>query len=85
MHLILCAKDGVASWLPRHPGEATQGQPPPEQEARLVFRRLCLCHQEARMCMATQGTFLSMILGWTRASLGVLAHPLPPQSSYLSL
>lgn len=84
-HLILCAKDSVASWLPRHPREATQGQPSPEQGTSLVFCRLCLCHQEVRMCMATHGTLLSRILGWTRASLGVLAHPLPPRSSHLSL
>lgn len=47
-HLILCARDSVASWLPSHPREATQGQPPPKQETRLVFCRLCLCHQEVK-------------------------------------
>lgn len=36
-HLIPCARNSVASWLPSHPREATWGQPPPKQEGGLVF------------------------------------------------
>lgn len=64
------------------PREATQGQPPPEQGTSLVFCRLCLCHQEVRMCMATHGTLPSRILGWTRVSSPILFFLGAPTCSF---